>query len=173
MRTWPRGTQKLFAVRDYEFLDAEGKLAVRGRSGWIIFDTEKKRPLRPETIVNALPLNEGRNALPDGAGSVPGIDNEGGALRLGERTALYSDIDMNGHVNNARYIAWIEDALDPELFYKAPQLRLDINYISEVLPGETLELWTAPGQNASTLIEGRKGQCAFRAELRTRFDGAA
>jgi acyl-CoA thioesterase FadM len=52
-------------------------------------------------------------------------------------------------------------------------MRLDINYLSEVKLGETLELWTAPipvpGTGKSAAVEGRRtgsGQAAFRAELR-------
>jgi acyl-ACP thioesterase len=165
MRSWPRGSQKLFALRDYDLVDREGKAAVRGRSGWIIVDIEKKRPIRPEALVETLPGNEGLDALPDGAGPVPAAE---GAVKSAERRAAYSDIDMNGHVNNARYIEWIEDALDSGLFYGAQQLRLDINYIAELVLSDTVEIWTAPGSDGAVLIEGRKdaaGQPNFRARL--------
>ncbi|MDR1178031.1 MAG: acyl-ACP thioesterase [Spirochaetaceae bacterium] len=168
MRTWPRGTAKLFAIRDYELEDSKGKSVVRGRSGWIIADIKNHRPLRPETLAEKLPRNEGRDALPDGAGTVPAIT--GDTVKAVERRAAYSDIDMNGHVNNARYIEWIEDAVDPELLYGAEQLRLDINYTSEVMPGETIALWTSGG--GPVIIEGRKAgadQTAFRAGIRTSF----
>jgi acyl-ACP thioesterase len=168
LRTWPRGSQKLFAIRDYDLQDENGQALVRGRSGWIIVDIEKKRPLRPDHIVARIPHNEGVDALPDGAGSVPPAE---GAVKTAERRACYSDIDMNGHVNNARYIQWIQDALDPEIFYQADKIRLDINYTSEILLDETVELWTAPGSKAGALIiEGRKSdnpQPSFRAELWT------
>jgi acyl-CoA thioesterase FadM len=51
-------------------------------------------------------------------------------------------------------------------------MRLDINYLSEVKLGETIELWTAPLKENGVSIEGRRtvtagsGQAAFRAELR-------
>jgi acyl-ACP thioesterase len=165
MRTWPRGSQKIFAIRDYDLVDREGRSPVRGRSGWIIVDIETKRPIRPEALLNTLPGNDGLDALPDGAGPVPAAE---GAVKLAERRAAYTDIDMNGHVNNARYIEWIEDALESSLFYGAERLRLDINYIAELVLNETVEIMTAPGPDASVLIEGRKdaaGQPNFRARL--------
>ncbi|MDR1429994.1 MAG: acyl-ACP thioesterase [Spirochaetaceae bacterium] len=177
MRTWPRGTAKLFAIRDYELADKEGKSVVRGRSGWIIVESKTRRPLRPEALVENMPRNEGRDALPDGAGAVPalrevssGDGSASQAVRAAERRAAYSDIDMNGHVNNARYIEWIEDALDPGRLYGAEHLRLDINYTSEVLPGETIELWTSGSQ--PLIVEGRKAgtdQVAFRAGITAAF----
>jgi acyl-ACP thioesterase len=76
-------------------------------------------------------------------------------------------------MNNARYVQWIQDITDPEALAKAKTMRLDINYLSEVKLGETLELWTTPipasGADKSTAVEGRRagsGQAAFRAELR-------
>jgi hypothetical protein len=64
-------------------------------------------------------------------------------IKTGERRAVYSDIDFYGHVNNVRYIQWIQDMVDPGILDTADQIRLDINYVNEVLPGETVELWSA------------------------------
>jgi len=58
IRSWPRGSNKLFAIRDY---DINGAM-VRGRSAWLIVDIEKHRPLRPQAAMDTLPLNEGLNA---------------------------------------------------------------------------------------------------------------
>jgi len=151
VRTWPRSSNKLFAVRDFDILGAggSGDVLVRGRSGWLIIDLEKHRPLRPQTVVETLPPNEGINAL-------PGVNVESNdpppSLAAGEfapehsvlRRACYSDIDYNSHVNNARYIQWIQDLFEPEILVKAKQIRLDVNYLSEVRYGETISLYTAP-----------------------------
>ena len=84
-----------------------------------------------------------------------------------------TDIDYNGHVNNVRYIQWIEDTLDPALLEQAGRIRLDINYLNETLPGEITGLWSAPiedpggGKLSAFGFEGRKTDGpAFRAELR-------
>ena len=160
IRTWPRGANKLFAVRDYDIHlidhikgheDGPGRdeVLVKGRSSWLIVDIEKRRPVRPQAVAESLPFNEGINAL-------PGINVEGNdpcpSLKEGEydteqaivRRASYSDIDYNGHVNNTRYIQWIQDLLDPEILETAQQLRLDINYLAEVRYGENIKLFCSP-----------------------------
>jgi acyl-ACP thioesterase len=162
VRTWPRGSQKLFFIRDYALLDASGKPAVRAKSGWVIFDIENKRPMRPEGIIAGLPRNEGRDALPEGPAALSAFDV---LLKGASRQAAYSDIDANGHVNNARYIQWIEDALPPDFFYGAPGFSLDINYLSEVTLGETVSFWTGR-RDGRLYIEGRREDSpCFRAEL--------
>jgi acyl-ACP thioesterase len=180
VESWPRGWEKLFALRDYDVRDSSGRPVIRGRSGWLILDIERRRPLRVQQLMEKLPLNEGIDAM---AASSPPLGARENLVNLGERRAGYSDIDYYGHVNNARYIQWIQDMLDPAILDKADQLRLDINYMSEVLPGELVELWSAPMDggrppdgagadypgrpSAAFAWEGRKqGQVVFRAELR-------
>ena len=193
IRTWPRGMQKLFALRNYDIQDAQGVPVVWGRSCWLIVDMEKRRPLRPQSIVENLPLNEGIDvapcmaapcmAAPYMAAPFKAMSSEATALaqrpnlvKKIERVAAYSSLDYNGHVNNVSYIQWIQDTLDPALLENASQMRLDINYINEVLPGQTTEIWLAELDDNLFAIEGRKsgksneedangGQVSFRAEL--------
>jgi acyl-ACP thioesterase len=196
VRSWPRGSNKLFAIRDYDIRAAgqDGPAVVRGRSAWLIVDLEKHRPLRPQALVEQLPPNGGMDALPGpnpGNDPPPSLasrfagDTGEGLSPPAPRRAAYSDIDYNGHVNNARYIQWIQDLLDPPLLAGAKQIRLDINYLSEVRYGETIGLYAAaidgfcadtrgsPTECASSLaVEGRRktegaeGAPVFRAELR-------
>jgi len=206
IRSWPRGANKLFAVRDYDIHladciqghedhPARDEVLVKGRSSWLIVDIEKRRPIRPQSVAETLPFNEGINAL-------PGINIEGNdpnaSLKERDyskeqallRRATYSDIDYNGHVNNTRYIQWIQDLLEPEILESAQQLRLDINYLAEVRYGEEIMLFCSPialsdqpdqvrtelqqsGQfplpcSAAFAIEGRREDIpVFRAELWT------
>ncbi|MDR1024716.1 MAG: acyl-ACP thioesterase [Treponema sp.] len=157
VRSWPRGWEKLFALRDYDIRDRDGAAVVRGRSCWIILDMEKRRPLRPQPVMESLPLNGGTDAM---TGIPASLESREGLYRLGKRTARYSDVDYNGHVNNARYIQWIQDLVDSTLLEQCGQARLDINYLGEVKPGEVVELWAAefPGEDWdwAAAFEGRR-----------------
>jgi acyl-ACP thioesterase len=167
VRSWPRGWEKLFALRDYDIRDESDTPIVRARSCWLIIDLEKRRPLRPQAVMDTLPLNEGLDALPSGAA---GLESRNNLVKAGERKAAYSDIDFIGHVNNTRYIQWIQDAVQPELLEGAEKMRLDINYLNEIKPGETTDILCGPlDEPGAFAFEGRKpegGPAAFRAELR-------
>ncbi|MDR0494050.1 MAG: acyl-ACP thioesterase [Treponema sp.] len=176
VRTWPRGGEKLFALRDYDIRDSRDIPVIRARSCWLIIDREKRRPLRPQLIMNNLPLNEGQNALYPGAALAAGLDERSSLSKTAERRALYTDVDYNGHVNHVSYIRWIEDAADPALLERAGQIRLDINYVNEILPGEVTGIWAGaiePGTEFHAFaFEGKKeqeNQTAFRAELRIKL----
>ncbi|MCL2319605.1 MAG: thioesterase [Treponema sp.] len=184
MSTWPRGWEKLFALRDYEIRDARGTAIVRGRGSWLALDVEKRRPLRAQSIIITLPENPAIDAFPAGSAALNQREN---LTKKTDRTACYSDIDYYSHVNNTRYVQWIQDITDVDVLTNADQIRLDINYLSEVKPGETVELWSGPLESAvpeaagnpadyprtpgpAFACEGRRmgsGQAVFRAELRT------
>ena len=154
VKTWPRGSEKLFVLRDYEMSDSSGRNLVRGRSSWLVIDIDKRRPQRPTSVAEKLPLNEGRNALVSGPlGLTPGEN----MISAGERQAAYSDIDTFGHVNNVRYIQWIQDIIPPDMLSKSRQMRLDINYLNEILPGEKVELFTAPIETKTSMEERTTG----------------
>jgi acyl-ACP thioesterase len=140
---------------------------------------EKRRPLRPQSIMDNLPQNEGQDAL----SAAVNLAERPSLQKIAERQALYTDVDYNGHVNNVSYIRWIEDTIDPALLEQAVRMRLDINYLNEILPDEITEIWSAQIEGTGRLgaeapdaeaahgfaFEGRKGhdgQAAFRAELR-------
>ena len=173
--SWPRGFEKLFAIRDYSIKDKDGKAAVSARSAWLIVDLEKRRPLRPQAVMDLLPQNTGLDAVTQDAGAISGLAERDCLQKVSERKALYTDLDYNGHVNNVRYINWIEDALDTEVLEKAGKMRFDINYLNEIRKDEAVDILFAPiqieGSDASHIFafEGKKvesGQAAFRAELR-------
>jgi acyl-ACP thioesterase len=172
VRSWPRGGEKLFAMRDYDIRDRDDIPVVSARSGWVIVDMEKRRPLRPQAVMDALPQNEGLNALDRAPAS---LEERGNLVKKAERRALYTDLDYNGHVNNVRYIQWIEDAIEPKLLESADKMRFDINYMSETLENEVTEIFCAPIEgeiavnSGAYAFEGRKqgsDKTAFRAELR-------
>ena len=172
VRSWPRGFEKLFAIRDYQIKDKNDTAVVSARSAWLIVDMEKRRPLRPQSVMETMPLNEGLEALGTDAGAIIALAERDNLQTTAERKALYTDVDYNGHVNNVSYIKWIEDTLDSKLLENAEKIRIDINYLNEILSGETVEILSAPissAEGAAFAFAGRKkesGQTAFRAELR-------
>ena len=173
VRTWPRGGEKLFAMRNYEIRDKDNTAIVSGLSAWLVVDIEKRRPVRPQAALEKLPSNEGLNAMPPESNGAAALTARSDLQKVMERKALYTDVDYNGHVNNVKYVEWIEDALAPQFLEKANKMRLDINYVGEILAGEAVEILSAPIDDASCngafAFEGRKienGQAAFRAELR-------
>ena len=180
VRSWPQGFEKLFFTRYYDILDSDNKPIVQSRSAWLVFDFEKRRPLRPEQQNLPLPLNEGEVSLAKGAFALKASD---GLEKIDTRRVRCSDIDSNNHVNNVRYIEWIQDAAEFDKINDAASVRLDMNYISERKYGDSVDILRAPialsahadaddntGYTYAVAVEGvssgNAAETVFRSELR-------
>jgi acyl-ACP thioesterase len=105
VRTWPSGFKRLYALREALFHDTNGDIA-HLTSYWVLLDMEKMRPLRlPESLPISLPDNSDLPQFFDLGGRVEsaGTDNQ---MSL---TVPEHFIDINGHVNNARYWTLVSD----------------------------------------------------------------
>lgn len=118
LETWHAGSELMTARRDFKLLDLNGNVLVSAYSNWALIDLNKKRPvivqkfLSDETLIldKAIEANFKRVVLP--------VDLGQGAVLQVRR----DDIDINQHVNNAVYPAWIMDSLSDE-FLKTHRLR--------------------------------------------------
>lgn len=50
-------------------------------------------------------------------------------------------MDLNEHLNNSKYIDYIADCFPIESYKKYSVKTIEVNYISEALPGDTLVLY--------------------------------
>lgn len=142
VQTWINGTRGPFAMREFVVLDARSCRIARATYAWLAIETESKKPVRPSQIVGGYPpppnrenLNAQLGKIPDPVDPVPWV-----SFRVFE-----SDIDMHGHVNNSRYIAWIEDTLAADSRRdggKSSVTWMHVNFLAEAFAGDTIEVQT-------------------------------
>jgi medium-chain acyl-[acyl-carrier-protein] hydrolase len=135
VRTWPRGTDKLFALRDYEVFYSDGRHIASGTSSWLIIDITSKRIQRPDEMLTR--FNSGgslKSALGINAGKVE-LPSETG--KTSDRFKVkVSDLDVNLHTNNVRYIKWVTDTYDLDYIQNHETIYLEVNYLAESIFGE-------------------------------------
>ncbi len=133
LRTWPRGITSAFALREFELLNGAGRCVAAGTSAWLIVDSTSKRPQRLHKLWPQLAALDGRAALGRDPEKLPDLEGWTGESTL---RVLYSDIDVNRHVNSTRYLSWILDAYPPG-FHLSHSLRvIEVNYLNETREGE-------------------------------------
>jgi acyl-ACP thioesterase len=164
LATWPRGASSLFAFRDFVLEDANRQRLVAGSSAWLVLSASSKRPQRLDKLtasIRGLPRKMALNADPE---KLPAL--VGGNLQA-TATAHYSFIDVNSHVNSARYVGWLLDAYSLDFHRRHSLRRLEINYLGETLAGEVISLFTtetSPG-NFFHSIRKADGQEVCRARI--------
>jgi acyl-ACP thioesterase len=138
IETWPSGIQGLLATRDFKFYSSDEELLGKAKTAWLIMDQKSGRPVPSERLAFPLPEFDIPPAINNTPGKIRDPENK---TTLGKRRAVYSDIDVNQHVNNAKYIEYIFDALPASLQNHKQNLRFQINYIKEMKLHETIELY--------------------------------
>ncbi len=142
--TWPAGFDRLLARREFRFAErtpasspedpSSFRLVARATSNWLLMDTAAMRILPAERLCG--PLLEGFSqedvAFPS-LGKLPALPETEDSLPLKVRP---TQIDVNGHLNNAEYAAILQDALGIGVYPATFQL----NYQKAVPPEATLSV---------------------------------
>ena len=165
LQTWHQGFEGPFYVRDFRMTGPDGTPAVLATSSWLIIDLATRRLLRRENLEGKLPLDtechESAIEVPCGKVVMP----REGVEAAGRHTVAYSDVDIIGHTNNAKYVVWAMDCLDYGTLASHRVRSIRINFNRETRPGETVELFRAPTAGG-WMVEGRvEGHSAFCAEI--------
>ena len=136
--TFPRGGRKIVAWRDFEVKDAKGETLGVASSEWMIIDlATRKIHAIPEKVFAANdPANTpvlglepfSKFRFPDGGSGAPPLCF----------TAMKSQIDLNGHVNNVHYINWM---LEP--CARRRPAEMEVVFRSETFAGDEVRVETA------------------------------
>ncbi len=159
VKTWALKPQRLIFRREYLIFDTNGEIAVKGSADWMVIG-RKTRALT--TCGNIYPENaeyKEELALDERLKKIKAIDGDTTYFNV---TPAFSDIDLNGHVNNTKYADFAINATNPEKPIKAFQ----IDYHKEVLLDEKLKL-TAVSNTEKTVISGENldGEKKFTCEI--------
>ena len=130
--TWPSGRQGIFALRDFEIADADGRAIGAATSSWVLWNPKSRQPARlEENLPDRVALD--KRAVPDDFPPLPACPP--GGRELGFRVEM-QDIDFNNHVNHPVYIQWaLETAPEPVLRAMAPAA-IEVAYKGEAVYGE-------------------------------------
>ena len=135
VETWPMPTTKVAYPRSVIAYDRQGNELFRSISIWVLMDMNSRGMILPgksgvlvEGTLRGTELAAPKSLLP--------------CLMQNTcpRTVDYTLLDRNGHMNNTRYLDWV-DSLLPSAFHQAHPLReMTICYHSEALEGQNIDL---------------------------------
>lgn len=157
--TYPGKTLGFFYPRHFFIKDKNGEVIIRASSVWALIRREDRKiemkNVFPELVGESL---EGELPRPRRLTPMPKENI------LEERIVRYSDVDLNAHLNNTRYVEMIDDLISGKEHMERILTHVTLNYEREVKEGETI---TFVGQTGlKTEVTGYIGELpAFEAEV--------
>lgn len=135
--TWPCESRGLSFIRCYQ-ARLDGNIVAEATSVWGIINIDARKFCRVSDFELGLECDEPLELDSPTKIHIP-HDMELGLV--GERAVVYSDIDINGHMNNTVYPDMLCDFI-PNMSKKRI-LMMGINYTSEVKEGDVLKVYLA------------------------------
>jgi acyl-ACP thioesterase len=172
VHTWASGYHgRLLARREFLVEDPGGSAMARCASAWLYIDIESRRPLRVDRgLLDDFPQREER-VLDTELPKLPAHQGEAEEHHFAVR---YRDVDVNRHVNNARYVEYLVASLPAPVLVGGELERLEVNFLGEAHLGDRVRARCAagegPGHYWHSLQREVDGQELVRARSRWRAD---
>ncbi len=135
LETCAMAQRHLFFPRAHVFRGEDGDIFGTACGLWLLMDVNTRTTVRDAFIAERMPAED------------PGVDVGLPATvrplndrpEAGEVIPRYTEFDLNGHVNNARYMDWCWNALGFEGLMGRELASFDVNYEREVRRGEIVQ----------------------------------
>ena len=135
VETWPMPTTRVAYPRSTVAYDEAGNECFRAVSLWVLMDVNNRSMILPgKSGVEVAGTLRGSELAAPGSLVPKALTNER------QRTVCFTDLDRNGHMNNTRYLDWIDDLL-PSAFHEGhPAREFTVCYHNEAREGQTLHV---------------------------------
>lgn len=125
---------KLFCYRDFNIYEEKGDKIMAIHSTFVLMDYETRK-VHPvvDDLVAAYGVEKIKKILRG-----PKYED----LENPEETIYhvrYFDLDMNGHVNNSKYLEWMYDVLDVDFLRQHIPKKINLKYVKEIHYGHDIQ----------------------------------
>jgi medium-chain acyl-[acyl-carrier-protein] hydrolase len=134
--TWPSGSTRATASREFIGTGPDGAELFRAASEWMILDQHSGRPKSVTRLGLNLPQN-GPSVLSSKPSRLQPLDQYTTVHSL---RVPFSALDFNGHVNNTEYVRWALDGIYDNLGNLPGPRSLQVTYLAEVFARDEVEI---------------------------------
>ncbi len=135
VETWPMPNTRVAYPRSVVAYDEDGEEVFRSISIWVLMDTKTRAMILPGKSGLMIPGTIRGNELA-APNALPAKDLRNHRTR----PVCFTDLDRNGHMNNTRYLDWIDDLFPCTMHKDHTVKELTVCYLSEAREGQTLDL---------------------------------
>lgn len=157
--SWPGQTMHLYFPRYFRLVDKKGSVLFEAVSLWVLIDAQTRGLVFPESHDIYIRKIVTGNELP-----MPGRIRKEATDNSAPFTVPYSYVDLNGHMNNARYYDLAVDLMPEEMRTRSLK-ELSSEHIGEAQLGDEMTVKYGASDNAF-YISGDKDKAVFRMKFK-------
>ena len=127
--TWPGVSNRFFCPRYHIFALEDGTPVIEAGALWALLDVQARRVVSPLKIDLGFPDN---SDIPVPINANPHMPAMGENPASCLRTPVEAEFDINGHVNNTKYVAWLCDMIRDQFGTDVSISDLVVSYEKEI-----------------------------------------
>ncbi len=157
LETWTAPVRRVFYPRYFSLTDGNGEIVIESGTYWVLCDIKTRTMVNQPDVrgrdwdMNRAPVFERFMPFPEPIG----------VEAVSERLPVYSDMDINSHVNNTRYLDWLCDTLGTQALRERPIRDFLIDYHHEVREKQNVTLKLKKDEDCFTLTGHDKDALLF------------
>ena len=138
IETFHKATRHRLFPRYFIIRDEENKIIGKASTLWALMDLNTRQTVASDPVSSLMPDNSDLKAPLPLPGSISPLPS---AYQVDKHyQPLYTDLDANGHMNNARYADLLCNLLGTETLRKIRIQSMTLNYNAEILPDQEIYL---------------------------------
>ena len=137
IRTWPKCRYKLFSIREFIVYNNSEKVLYRVSTAWLLINVKTKRITDIKNLPQQIYYRPDQYAINEYPEKI--VSKKEKEILFCKKIR-YSDLDINKHVNNTRYIELILDCYSAEQHKNNHLKNLTVSFISESFYNDELEI---------------------------------
>lgn len=159
LETWPMPATRVAYPRCTVGYGENGEELFSCMSLWVLMDTDSRAMVLPGKSGVEVP-GILRGTEPPSPRSLTPKDMGNYAVRQ----VGYSLLDRNGHMNNTKYLEWVDDLLPAQFHKEHPVKEIHICYLTEAREGQVLKLWYEMDPEGCLLVDAHREKTDVRSE---------
>ena len=137
IKTWPKCKYKLYSMRDFLLYDEQGNIIIKASTAWLPVNIKTKRIVDLQSMNIKIPYEPNEDALNVYPEKLNPLKE---SQIIESKVFKYTDLDLNQHVNNTKYVEMILDCFSKEFHSNHVIKNITVSFQSESFYGDEIEV---------------------------------